>query len=389
VVDSERQLLGAWIAGYNQEHIKEFEYFNIYPEIFNALKELKDINIMSVAKKANTKALEIAKLVAEYMPSMYEGAYRQMKEYKIKTMIQDIAQRPDNIKEQLEKVYAELDTLSIRRIKAPSSLTDSYIKEIKERIKSQPLMYGIPKLDYVTGGLRNKELTVIAARPGIGKTALALQVAFNIALKDHKVLFFPLEMAASQLMERLVCRETAIQHEKLKTPSKLTDEDKSLLKEFMALYESVMNKNLCVIEDVSKLSEIKHHIEHYKPSIVFIDQLSQLRENKRFDSIRAQFTYMTNTLKAMSMELNVPIVLLAQINRDGQNREPTLADIKESGSIEEDADNVIMIHQDGEPIYEHTPMKIIIRKQRNGARDQHISVMYMNKKFVFREVKNE
>jgi replicative DNA helicase len=137
---------------------------------------------------------------------------------------------------------------------------------------------------------------------------------------------------------------------------------------------------------VSRLADIKQHIKHYQPKVVFIDQLSQLRENRKFNSIREQFTYMTNNLKAMTMELDIPIVLLAQVNRNAQNTEPTLADLKESGSIEEDSDVVIMLHQTDEATWNNTPTEIIIRKQRNGEKDRKIETMYRNKKFIFQEV---
>lgn len=384
IAESEKQLIASWISGYNQEHIKDFEYFSYYPNVLCAIKDADQISLIEIAKSANMKTSELAQIVASYMPSSYDGAYRTMKEQKIKHMVME-ALRDDDIKPQLEKVLKEMDSLSAVKVVQPSDMSKDYAAELAERATAQPLNYGIPKLDYVTGGLRNKELTTIAARPSVGKTALALQIAFNLALKKNSVLFFPLEMSSSQLMERIVCRETQIQHEKLKTPSKLEKKDKEFLAATLEIFSQTAGKNLKVIEGVSSLTNIKRHIEHYKPRVVIIDQLSQLKENRRFNSFREQFTYMTNSLKAMCMEYGIPIILLAQINRGAQNTVPTLADLKESGSIEEDSDNVIMIHQDGDSIGEYTPMQIIVRKQRNGERDVFINVMYLNKKFVFRE----
>jgi replicative DNA helicase len=306
-----------------------------------------------------------------------------MKEQKIKEMVRLID--PSNFREQIEAITAEIDRMNPTKIKEPTDMATTYLRELEARKIAQPLKWGIPSLDYFTGGLRKKELTVIAARPSIGKTALALQVAANIAVKGHKVLFFPLEMSGSQLMERIACRETEIRHETLKSPKNMTKEEQQQLKDFIELYK-VTYKDLTIIEGVARLADIKKHIEHYQPKVVFIDQLSQLRENRKFNSIREQFTYMTNSLKAMTMELDIPIVLLAQINRDAQNTEPNLAQLKESGSIEEDSDAVIMLHQTGESTWNNTPTEIIIRKQRNGERDRKIETMYLNKKFIFREV---
>lgn len=379
--ENERQLLSAWLLGYNREHIAEFDRFDIYPELFKAVKATD--NFAEVAKKAKVSITELVTMTREYVPSFYESAYRAMKEQKIKEMVRLID--PSNFREQIEAITAEIDRMNPTKIKEPTDMATTYLRELEARKIAQPLKWGIPSLDYFTGGLRKKELTVIAARPSIGKTALALQVAANIAVKGHKVLFFPLEMSGSQLMERIACRETEIRHEALKSPKNMTAGEQQQLKDFIELYK-VTYKDLAIIEGVSRLSDIKQHIKHYQPKVVFIDQLSQLRENRKFNSIREQFTYMTNNLKAMTMELDIPIVLLAQVNRNAQNTEPTLADLKESGSIEEDSDVVIMLHQTDETTWNNTPTEIIIRKQRNGEKDRKIETIYRNKKFIFQEV---
>lgn len=386
--DCELQLLAAWISGFNQEHIRDFEYFTYYPEIYDAVRRMKDrdINPMSIAKATGIKASDIAKLMGHYMPSLYDGAYRQMKEDKIKSLLMDFAKDQSSITpEKIEVVFREFETLSSVKIKPPTDLCEAYKREIDRRTKIEPLKYGLPTLDYTTGGLRPQELTVIAARPSVGKTNLALQVGFNLALKKNNILFFSLEMAAHQLMERLVCRETQILHEKLKTPSAMGPKDKEQLQTFFELYGAVMKTRLNIIEGVRELSAIKRHIEHYKPVAVIIDQLTQLTENKRFNSKRDQFSYMTNNLKSMTMDMDIPIILLTQLNRDAQNREPTLADLKESGSIEEDADNVLMLHETDQSINDFMPVDLIIRKQRNGQKDIKIECLRQNSRFVFRE----
>lgn len=383
MVDYERQLLASWLNGYNLEHIKEFDHFMFYPRVFEAVKQSERINPMNIAIKSDVPVKEIAKIITEHMPSMYEGAYRIAKEEKIKAMLLETAKNPNNIAKQLETILSEIENMQTHNVKEPTDLCDSYKKELAKRKEHQPLIYGIPDLDYITGGIRRQELTVIAARPSIGKTAFALQTAFKIALTNEQVLFFPLEMSGSQIVERLVCRETDIKHQRLKTPSKMDKKDDAALERFYAESKESITDYLKVIEGVSYLSDIKRHIQYYKPKVVFIDQLSQLKEYKKFNSIREQFSYMTNALKSMSMELDIPIVLLAQINRAADNKEPTLADLKESGSIEEDSDNVIMIHQTEASMTTTLPMALIVRKQRNGQRDRQVSVRYIGEKFKF------
>lgn len=385
--DCEQQLMAAWISGDNQEHITEFGYFTYYPELFETLHTMKgEINLLTVSKASGIKVAQLAKLTASYIPSIYDNCYRMKKEEKIKAMLLTLTKEPNNITQGIEAIQKEMESLSTIKIKPPTDLCESYRNEIEKRKTVEPLKYGLPTLDFITGGLRRQELTTVSARPGIGKTAFAWQISVNLTLKNHKVMFFPLEMAGFQLMERLVCRETEIEQGKLKTPSLMDKNDDEKLNNFFELYGLTTKEHLNVIEGVRTLTEIKRYIEHYRPEVVIIDQLTQLRENKRFNSLREQFSYMTTTLKTMTMEMDIPIILLAQINRDGDSKEPTLRDLKESGSIEEDSDNVIMLHQTDESSIHTTPVTIIVRKQRNGAKDIRIECAYQNSKYVFREV---
>lgn len=386
--DCEQILLSAWINGDNREHIKDFTQFTYFPEIFDAISKMKpkDINILTVSEATGIKLPELAKFISEYQPTLYDVYYRTKKEEKIKVMLLDLAKEPNSItQESVEAVYREFDTLHTVNIKEPIDLCESYKTELEKRKTIEPLKYGLPTLDFITGGIRRQELTTIAARPSVGKTALALQVAFNLAVRKKKVLFFPLEMAPAQLMERIACRETSIDHGKLKNPVKMDTKDDEMLENFFEIFGPVMKPYLHVIDGVSQLSEIKRYIQHYKPDAVFIDQLTQLDECRKFATIREQFSYMTRNLKAFTKSMDIPIVLLCQISRSGENKAPTFADLKESGSIEEDSDNIIALHQTDEAYGDCTPTDILILKQRNGKRDVKIPCMYRNEKFIFQE----
>ena len=388
IEELERQLIGAWVSGDNQEDIQQFSRFIFYENLFEVLKKmpLHEIGIINLSAKCNVSKTEIAKMVTEYFPSMYQESYKSLKMEKVKAMIQNIVKNPKDVESQIEVITNEIDIMNQSGIKPPSDMVKDYRKEIERRKEAKLLKYGLTRLDKLTGGIRPQELTVIAARPSIGKTALALQVAFQLAIEKHHILFFPLEMSSAQLMERIACRETDIDHDKLKAPKNLTERDAEILDNFLNLHEEITSPYMHIIEGVSTLSEIKRHILHYKPECVFIDQLSKLRENRRFNSLREQFTYMTTNLKHFTMDYNIPIILMAQINRELQgNTVPTLNMLKESGSIEEDADNVIMLHQTEEAFNDGIPSEIIIRKQRNGERDATILATYRCKRFLFME----
>ena len=385
MMNCEKQLLASWILGYNRSDIKEFDCFEFYPEIFNAIKEVEEPNIVSVSEQSNVPINTIADIVKERLPYAYAGAYKMLKEKKINGMISNISKGEGSIKEKLDLIINETKRLDKVKTSKITNLKDDYIAEIEERKLAKPLRYGIDALDYWTGGIRKKELIVIAARPSVGKTALALQIAYNLAVQKKKVLFFSLEMSGTQLVERITCRQTDIESEHLKTPKFLTEDEEQQLSKFMDHIDKLKDE-LIIIYGTNNLSEIKNDIALHKPDVIFIDQLSKLTEFKKFNSIREQFTYMTNETKLMAMDFDKPIILMAQINRNAQNTIPTLADLKESGSIEEDADNVLMLHQqqaDENSKEDKIDTQVIIRKQRNGVRDKFIDTVYQKKKFRF------
>ena len=150
--ESERQLLSAWLLGYNREHIAEFDRFDIYPELFNAVKKSDDF--VTVNKMAKVSVAELVSMTREYVPTFYESAYRSMKERKIKEMVRLID--PSNFKEQIEKITAEIDRMNPTKITKPTDMAKTYLRELEERKTAQPLKWGIPSLDYFTGGLQKK-----------------------------------------------------------------------------------------------------------------------------------------------------------------------------------------------------------------------------------------
>ena len=191
-------------------------------------------------------------------------------------------------------------------------------------------------------------LIVVAARPGVGKTAFALQMAENATKRGFKVLFFPLEMTGAEMACRVVKRRTEIDSAKL-SHGNMGENEYGIIN---VLADTIGYSNgLYFAEGVRHLSRIRAMIRQEHPDIIFIDQLSQIEPEIRVNSIREKFVYVTKQLKALAIKENVPIVLLAQINREAARgadeferfKLPTLSNLKESGSIEEDADCVLII----------------------------------------------
>lgn len=396
----EEQLIGAWILGLNLEYIPQIERFDYQQHIFASLKgqynQSKCVDVFITAKETKTPTHTLLTMASGYMSHMFEISYRAVKEGEIKKMLLEASKNPKSIEKEFPKIVSAIEGLRITEDEQPSSLFEEYMAELNKRAVEIPMKYGIPRIDYITGGIRRQELTVIAARPSVGKSALALQIATNVA-KTKKVAFYSLEMAKPQIAERLICRYSDINHSKLKNVKSMEDADWKML----GRAGDFIPANLMVFDRTSSLNGIRRSIAKYKPDAAVIDYIGLMKTDRHFNSKREEICYITNTLKAMTREDGTPIIALSQLNRNAQNKTPTLAELKESGSIEEDADNIIFIHrpsvEDTEKIdcfrgrYQtlirdgKTPMVLQLEKHRNG--DTGVTyAAYEGSRFIFREV---
>ena len=236
---------------------------------------------------------------------------------------------------------------------------------------------GIYELDKRTTGFHPGELFILAARPGIGKTSLAVNMAVHAAARaDEKraVAIFNLEMPATQLAFRMLCSEARISQGKLKS-GRLSQYDMELIVQHAAaLWEAPIyiddSSSLTIMELRSKARRLKQQ----EPTLGFIviDYL-QLMSSRSAESRHLEIAEISRGLKSLSKELGLPILALSQLSRDVEKnkRKPQLSDLRESGSIEQDADCVMFIHREPEAVPEGPggpiPVELVIAKQRNGG----------------------
>jgi replicative DNA helicase len=236
---------------------------------------------------------------------------------------------------------------------------------------------GFADLDDHTSGFQNSEFIVIGARPSVGKTAFALTIASYMAVrKKVPVGFFTLEMSGKSLMQRLFAAEAKIDSKKLRS-GMLTNSDFGKITEAAGrLYEAPL-----FIEDTPniKLLDLRSQARRMKKNegirVIFIDYIGLIESESKGNVPRhEQVAEISRSLKSLARELDIPIICLSQVGRQSEGKEPTLADLRESGSIEQDADVVMFIHkhrdhdkdisqQDSRAIIE---TDIILAKQRNG-----------------------
>ena len=263
-----------------------------------------------------------------------------------------------------------------------AELLNDIFFDLKEK-SLNPGLSGLPSgfydLDSLTQGFQKSDLIILAGRPSTGKTAFGLNIGLNL-IKRYKlpVLFFSFEMSKEQMMYRLLSMETNISQIRLKS-GKLNQDDWVKINKMI----KILSKFPFFIDDTSDLSvqdiraKIKSvYFEQNKIGLVIIDYLQLIQNSKGKNENRVQeLSQITRSLKAIAREFNIPIIALSQLNRGVENRvdqKPILSDLRESGSIEQDADLVLMLYNNPSNNLKSSDdskfhlIELIIAKQRNG-----------------------
>jgi len=230
---------------------------------------------------------------------------------------------------------------------------------------------GFKMLDQYIFGLNPSDLILLAARPAMGKTALGLNIAVNAARKsDKNIVIFSLEMSAEQVANRMLSSEARVESSVFRNGGLTNEQWHSI----MNAADYLASKNIYVDDSpVITIPEMKSRLRRIgNLGLVMVDHLQLMTTGRRTENRVAEVTELSRNLKLMAKELNVPVLLLAQLNRDLEKREdkrPKLSDLRESGSIEQDADIVLMLHRDAYHNKESENANIaecIVTKNRHG-----------------------
>ena len=304
-------------------------------------------------------------------------------------IISDTYEESEEVSSLLDHVEQKILEVSERKnrsgfIKISDVLRDS-MEEIDQLYKNDEEITGISSgyraLDLMTAGLHEDELIILAARPGVGKTAFALNIAQNIGTStDENVAIFSLEMGATQLVNRMLCAEGTINANHLRT-GKLTEEEFEKL--FVAM--GSLSKANIFIDDTPgiRVSEIRAKSRRLMQErggigLIIIDYL-QLIEGSGRESRQQEVSEISRQLKKLAMELNVPVIAISQLSRSVEQRQdkrPILSDLRESGSLEQDADIVAFLYREDyyrteegeEEVEEDNVVEVLVEKNRSGAR---------------------
>lgn len=248
------------------------------------------------------------------------------------------------------------------------------IEMLAEGGEIRGLPTGYTALDNILSGLQKSDLIILAARPSVGKTSLALDIARKVAVEHNKpVGFFSLEMSSEQLTDRMLSAESQVDSWRIRTGRGLTEDDFNRI----SLAMETLSKAPIYIDDkpgntilnmkaTARRLKAEHGLE-----IIFVDYMQLMNTTKNHDSMVNQVTEISRSLKALARELDVPVVALSQLSRAVESRggKPRLSDLRDSGSIEQDADVVIFLHKERneDGVGRSQITDVLVEKHRNGA----------------------
>ena len=415
VIELERALLGAILVNEKLFHnvkgrITAEEFFNDKNAmIFTAITELydkgyEDVEVRPILNRLEEKG-QLEKVGAEYIASLIESpglpsnVTNYMKEISDKASLRNLRGRIDVMQKEL--AHPDVDASAVLEKLENDIIGTNRGTEIKEFIDSKTAIaqtieaierraagegvsgvaVDFPSLDKITGGFQKGDLIILAARPSMGKTALALNMAANAA-KTNNVAFYSLEMPTQQLYTRILSFTAYIDGNKLRDARNLTENE---IKKMYLAKDKIENMKL-FIDDTSgiKLSELvwkaKKLHKNKGLDMIVIDYLQLIvsSSSNGVENRQAEVSAISRTLKKLARDLNIPVIALSQLSRKVEQREskvPMMSDLRESGAIEQDADIIAFVYRDAyynrEKLDENQGQPevtdVIIAKHRNGS----------------------
>lgn len=284
-----------------------------------------------------------------------------------------------------QKIFAILDNRGASNISDIRAVLHEAMDRLDARMRGEHntggVETGFADLDKLTSGLHNGELVVLAARPSMGKTAFALNIAENVAMRQQvATLFVSLEMSAIELADRMLCSYAHVNGHRLRSGSLSQADRLRLVEKAAELSQAPLYVDDSASRTVTEIAAAARRIarRHKRLGLIVIDYLQLIEPDDSNDPRQEQVAKMTRRLKGLARELKVPVLCLAQLNRQAEaskDNRPRLSHLRESGAIEQDADVVMFVHRESyylrgeERDQRENEAEIIVAKQRNGPID--------------------
>jgi replicative DNA helicase len=406
--DAEKASLGAVLLDQDAidsvlRHLRADDFYRTaHKKIFQAITDLSNqsqpIDLITLAEKLrdngeleNCGGAAYISTLSDFVPTSANVEYYakivhdcSIRRKLIRTASEMISSAHDEtregneiIEESEKKIFEITDSNNNSTYKNAGEVVSKTIDAIEKLYRTKEAYTGVPsgftELDQMTSGFQNSEFIIIGARPSIGKTALALTMAANISVRQKiSAGFFSLEMSDMALMQRLVSSEARINSSHLRSGMFKMSDFSKLTEAASRIYEAPLfiddTPNMKLLQIRSTARRLKAH-EDVK--IIFIDYIGLIEpENKGKTPRHEQVGEISRSLKALARELEIPVICLSQVGRQSEGEAPRLSDLRESGSIEQDADVVMFLHRgrglEDDEDNAGRKTELIVAKQRNG-----------------------
>lgn len=411
-LEAEQAVLGALLIDKNSiiqiaDILRSQDFYHpqnsrIYEGILKLYEKHKPIDLLSLATELKEQDVlkdiggssYLSKLIDGVPTSSHVGHYAKI--VKDKKILRDLITASAEITEKAFDMGGDLDetldgieqkifSISQRSVQQKFTKVKDELGKAYERIeklhRGEKVLGGVgtgfPQLDNILSGLRPSDMVVIGARPSLGKTSFALDIARYASVKEgHGVGIFSLEMSRDQIIDRLISAEAAVPLWNLRT-GRLNDEtDFQLIQQALdtlskapIFVDDTPSPNILQMRSMARRLQAEHGL-----SLLIVDYLQLIQPRTNSDNAVQQITEISRGLKGLARELNVPVIAVSQLSRNVEHREkqvPRLSDLRDSGSIEQDADVVLFLYRKDKEKFNPTPEEIntaqvIIAKHRNG-----------------------
>lgn len=409
-LESEQAVLGALMLRPSAMHeindllMPDMFYAKKHATIFQVMLELsgrsEPIDVLSVAAKLKEKK-QINEIGGNpYLNELMENVpstvnvrhYADLvyKKYILRSLIdaseaiatqayadadQDVATILDGAEKSIFRVSSSMNVknafVSIKQSIFETVEQIEHLHAHKDEVRGVPT--GYPDLDNLIAGFQKSDLIILAARPSMGKTTFALDIVRNVALSGRPVGIFSLEMSAQQLVQRMLSAESRVDAWSIRTGHGLSTQHFTALQEAASRLQKApiyiddqAGNSIVKMKSVARRLKAEHGLE-----LIIVDYLQLMTTNKNYDSMVNQVTEISRSLKQLARELDVPVLALSQLSRAVESRggRPRLSDLRDSGSIEQDADLVMFLHREDrykEQAEKDNITEILIEKHRNG-----------------------
>jgi replicative DNA helicase len=412
--EAERSILGAILLDNNAlnaaiEKLKPEDFFHehhrrIYQQMIALGEAQQAIDLVTLTDQLHRRGELEASGGAAYLQQLTDGVPRvaNLEHYarivKEKALLRGLIHATHSIQRQaieaeedadaiLDRAESSIFQLAEDRVRSGLVGVRDVVRENFERISQiykegrrvTGLSTGYSQLDDLTSGLQPSELIILAARPSMGKTALALNIAENVAVRENRpVAIFSLEMSKESLLLRLLSADAQIDSHKFRTGHLSREDGGKIPVSLRRLSEAPLWIDDAGAATVMEMGAKLRRLKREKGlALAIVDYLQLVSARGRFGNRNEEVSSITRGLKGLAKELKVPVLVLSQLTRapEREDRRPQLADLRESGAIEQDADVVIFIHRPNafkpdELPEERAKTEVLIAKQRNGPTDR-------------------